>query len=64
MPFLCNLFPDLFLFFLIGIDSLFISHNGIIKAAGTFTECRRLMVIDGYIDSIYDFLRIAALMNP
>lgn len=61
---MCNLFPDSFLFFLIGIDSLFVSHNGIIKATDTFTECLWLVDIDGYIDSIYDFLRIAALMNP
>ncbi len=64
MSFLCNLFHDLFLAFLIEIDTLFVSHNGIIKAACTFTECRRLVDIDSYIDSIYDFLRIAALMNP
>ena len=64
MSFLCNLFPDSFLLFLIGIDFLFVSHNGIIKAASMFTECRRLVNIDSYIDSIYDFLRIAALMNP
>ena len=64
MSFLCNLFHDSFLLCLIGIDSLFVSHNGIIKAFSMFTECRRLVDIDGYIDSIYDFLRIAALMNP
>ena len=64
MSFLCNLFHDSFLLYLIGIDSLFVSHNGIIKASCMFTECRRLVDIDSYIDSICDFLRIAALMNP